>query len=198
MAIDFTVDILPFYDTDVKTETAYQTPGDFGLPDFFGSLSLATVAIDSGNAGSGYTAGDTVTLSGGTLFSGGAAATATVVTVDGGGAATSVAVATGGHYSVQPSDPISTTTTGGGSGLKLDGTWTGFATQRLLTFIEISRSYLDVIDNTHEAKLLQEVLGRMTAAMRFGTSPWNQSTMSAQAQAEALKFIAHHVLAADL
>lgn len=197
MAITFSSDILPFYDTSVKTEAAYQTPGTFGLPDFFGSLSLTAVAIDMGNAGTGYHAGDVVTLSGGTLFSGGAAATAHILTVDGGGAATSVSVATGGHYSVQPGDPISVTG-GFGTGLKLDGTWTGFAEQRLLTFIEISRSYLDEIDNNHEAKLLQEVLGRMTAAMRFGTPSWDQTTMSNNAQRDAIRFIAHHVLATDL
>jgi hypothetical protein len=197
MAIDFTTDILPFYDTDVKTETEYQTPGDFDLPAFFGSLVLADVAINTGDEGSGYLANDVVTLSGGTLFSGGAAATAKVLTVDGGGGALTVAVVSGGHYTVQPADPISVTG-GAGTGLKLVGTWAGFGEQRILTLVEVTRAYLAAVENNHEAKLFQEVLSRMMAAIRFGSPTWDSATLSGRAQRDALRFIAHHILATDI
>ncbi len=72
------------------------------------------------------------------------------------------------------------------------------AEQRLLTFIELYRSYLSQVDNNHEAKLLQVVMARMMAAMKFGSTPWNTTTMPADAQKAALRYIADHVLATDL
>lgn len=197
MAINFSGDILPFFATNVVTETAYQAGGTYSLPAFFGALTLATAGITAANAGSSYLALDVVTLSGGALYSGGAAATVTILAVDGGGAATSVALKTTGHYKTVPTNGISTTG-GAGTGLKIDGTWTGYAAQRILTFTEIVRTYMAQIDNNHEAKLLQEVLGRITASIRVGTPTWDTTHMPANAQKNALEFIAHHIFATDI
>jgi hypothetical protein len=198
MAISFTTDILPFFASDVVTDAAYQAGGTYSLPAFFGALSLATVAIHAGS-GTGYSAGDVVTLvtGGGSLYSGGAAATVTVVTAPG-GVPGSLAIKTVGHYKVNPANAIATTYGGGGSGLTIDATWSGFAEQRLLTFVEIVRTYMATIDNNHEAKLLQDVLGRITASISLGAPAWDTTSMPLKAQKNALNFIAHHVFAADI
>lgn len=66
-------------------------------------------------AGTGYVVGDTLAVSGGTSTT---AASLTVTSVGGSGEVTGVAVVHGGAYSVQPSNPA-TTTGGSGSGCTL-------------------------------------------------------------------------------
>ena len=70
--------------------------------------SVGTAAIVSG--GTGYTAGDTLTVTGGTSTQ---TAHITVDTVDGGGVILTAHVSRGGSYSVYPANPVSVT---GGSG----------------------------------------------------------------------------------
>jgi hypothetical protein len=194
MAINYSTDIIPFFATDVVNQAEYQAGGTYNLPPFFGALTLSAVAI--GTAGTGYSTNDVVTLSGGTLYSGGAAATVKIVSVNA-GVPTGLSIVTKGDYSVAPTNPISTTG-GAGSGLTITGTWTGYAQQRILTMIEIVKAYFNEMDNTHEAKLFHEILGRILASMSFGSTSWDQNTMSLDAQKDALHFLAGHVLAADI
>lgn len=72
------------------------------------------------------------------------------------------------------------------------------AGHRILTLIEVLRAYFAVIDNTHEAKIAQDVLGRILAAMQFGTPSWNTTTMPAKAQVAALHFLAAHKIPSDI
>lgn len=98
---------------DAAAPLQFQTSGQ--------DLSASAAAINSGNAGTTYTANDVVTLSGGTFTR---AATVKVLTVNTGVPAT-VAVVDPGDYSVAPSPAtgLSTTYGGAGSGLKLDVTF---------------------------------------------------------------------------
>src|SRR3954470_10997550 len=64
--------------------------------------------------------------------------------------------------------------------------------KRLLTLIEVLRAYMAVISNVHEAKLLHDVLGRAMAAMNFGATAWNTTTMAALVQKDSLRFVAKH------
>lgn len=95
-----------------------------------GSGTQATAAVDTMGAAlfkaisgtpTGYAVNDTVTLSGGTFTS---AAVLTVLEVDIDGAPTLLKVTTPGSYTVLPSAPIDTTTSGSGSGLTLTMWWT--------------------------------------------------------------------------
>jgi hypothetical protein len=72
------------------------------------------------------------------------------------------------------------------------------AEKRILTFIEVVRAYMAVIQTNHEAKLLQDVMGRIMASMHLGTTTWNTTTMPVNAQAAALRFLAHHVIPSDV
>lgn len=78
--------------------------------------SSSTIA----SAGSGYAIGDTITLVGGTFS---VVATLTVATLSGSGVAT-FTVATSGTYTALPTNPISTTSSGAGTGFTLTGNWT--------------------------------------------------------------------------
>lgn len=78
--------------------------------------SSSTVSV----AGTGYAIGDTITLSGGTFTQ---AAVLTVATLSGSGVAT-FTVTTSGTYTALPSNPISTTSSGAGTGFRLTGVWT--------------------------------------------------------------------------
>src|ERR1051326_3127593 len=101
MAIDYTTDIMALYAGHVANDANYQAPGNFSLPTGFGSLVLTGGTIQAG--GSSYTAGQLLTVSGGTRST---AATITVLTVDGGGAVTSFQVNNPGVYTVLPSNPV--------------------------------------------------------------------------------------------
>ena len=70
----------------------------------------AVFVADIVSGGTGYSVSDTLTISGGT----GTAATLTVASVSG-GVITSVTIATRGHYTVDPSNPVSVTGGTGGS-----------------------------------------------------------------------------------
>jgi hypothetical protein len=120
----------------------------------------------------------------------------TVAAVDGDGGVTDFTISDVGSYTLAPTNHVSTT--GNGSGFAIDVTWNGYPSQRLLTFIEIMRAYVDEIGNVHEAKLIQDILGRTMAAMRFGSVSWDQTRMSDNAQYAAMRYVAHHVLASDL
>lgn len=195
MAIDYTVDVVDaLFLSDVASSPAYQIPGTFGLPAGFGLLHLSGGSI--GTAGTGYSVSNILTLSGGT-----SSIPATIkVTAVNAGVVTAFVVLNPGAYTILPTNPVSTT--GGNGTFTLNATWTGLAQQRVLTFIEIMRSYLNEIDNAHEAKLLQEVMARMMATMHFGAgvggAGWAGTTVSTNARTAALRFIAHHVLATDL
>jgi hypothetical protein len=69
-------------------------------------------------AGSGYAVGNTITLTGGT----GTAAIGFVTSVSG-GAVTGISWLNRGAYSARPSSPISTTTSGSGTGLTVTPSW---------------------------------------------------------------------------
>ena len=191
MAIDYTVDIVEtLFASNVVTESEYQIPGDFGLANGFGTISLSGGTIDT--PGTGYSVDDVLTISGGTSTT-----TARVKVTDvSTGAVTAIEVNRAGVYTVIPTGHLSVTG-GGGSGFKLDATWDGFGQQRILTFVEMMRSYLEQIESTHEAKLLQEVMGRMMATMKLGHS-WNANNVSVNAQSDSMHFISGHVRAADL
>jgi len=83
----------------------------------------ASATID--NAGSGYAVGDVVTVSGGTLASGGSASTFTVAAVDSGGGVTRVTLLNAGDYQISPDNPVPTTTGGGGTNCVLNVSYTG-------------------------------------------------------------------------
>lgn len=72
-------------------------------------------------AGTGYVAGEVVTLSGGTFTH---AAKIEILTVGGSGEVATFRISEGGAYTVTPTDPISTTG-GSGSGFTVDGTFDG-------------------------------------------------------------------------
>ena len=83
-------------------------------------LATSTIAA----AGSGYAIGDTITLVGGTSS---VTAVLTVATLSGSGVAT-FTVTTAGIYTVLPTNPISTTSSGAGTGFTLTGSWALTAT----------------------------------------------------------------------
>ena len=81
------------------------------------SQAVASVVINA--AGTGYTVGDVLTFTGGTLATGGAHATAKVLTISGGGGTgpvTAIEMVTGGNYT---GAPTGVTDVGSGSGLTL-------------------------------------------------------------------------------
>jgi hypothetical protein len=90
-----------------------------------GTQATATAAMQVtsnstiATAGSGYAIGDTITLTGGTSSQ---TAVLTVATLSGSGVAT-FTITTAGIYTVLPSNPISTTTSGAGTGFTLNGSW---------------------------------------------------------------------------
>jgi hypothetical protein len=184
MAIDFMVNIVtPLYASDVATAPAYESPGTFGLPTGFGSY-----AFDKTSAivvpGTGYVVGDIVTIGGGTSTTAAQIRVATVTA----GAVTAYTVHVPGVYTVLPSNPVSTTG-GTGTGLEFTALWDGFAAQRILTFIEIMRSYMAEMTSVYEQKLFQTIMRRMLAEMRFGYT-YNAVEGSTKAQAAALNYIA--------
>ena len=77
--------------------------------------SQAVVSVVINAAGTGYSVGDVLTFTGGTLASGGAHATAKVLTLSGSAVAT-IEMVTGGNYT---SAPTAVTDVGAGSGLTL-------------------------------------------------------------------------------
>lgn len=87
------------------------------LIEYASSDNVESVAIAAG--GSGYVVGEILTLSGGTSTT---AATLEVAEVSS-GAVTAVHVVHAGAYSVQPSDAVSTTSDGSGTGCTLNVTW---------------------------------------------------------------------------
>ena len=79
----------------------------------------AVVSVVINAAGTGYTVGDVLTFTGGTLATGGAHATAKVLTISGGGGTgpvTAIEMVTGGNYT---GAPTGVTDVGSGSGLTL-------------------------------------------------------------------------------
>ena len=104
--VNFTINnIQP--DSEVRIFDASDTTIELaGSESVEGSLTSFTIT----NAGTGYTAGNTLTLSGGTFTT---AAQITVDTVGGGGEITSASITTAGAYSVAPSNPVTLT---GGTG----------------------------------------------------------------------------------
>jgi len=94
-----------------------------------GTQATGTVAMQALNAiivsgGSGYAVNDTITFVGGTFTT---AVTLTVLTVSGSAVAT-VSVTNGGTYTVLPSNPISTTSSGAGTGATFNTTSWGVRT----------------------------------------------------------------------
>lgn len=84
------------------------------------AIGISLQSIDSiAAAGTGYTVGDEIALSGGTST---IAAVAEVLTIGGGGAVTAVRIRNAGLYQAAPSDPVSTTG-GTGSGCTLNCTF---------------------------------------------------------------------------
>jgi lysophospholipase L1-like esterase len=102
---------------------------DFGAPvKTFYPQSVATINA----AGTGYALNDTVTLVGGT----GTASTFRVSSVSG-GTVTSLIALTQGAYSVQPSSPIATTSSGAGTGLTVTPIWAARYTNRVMRDVEV-------------------------------------------------------------
>lgn len=92
-------------------------------PQGSGTTATATVAtvsipyIENINAaGTGYAVGDTITLVGGTRS---VTAVGTITKVAAGGGVQGIKMTTPGNYSVLPSSPIATTTSGAGTGLTI-------------------------------------------------------------------------------
>jgi hypothetical protein len=184
MAIDFTVDLVKAtFASNVASDAAYQIPGTFHLPANFGKLTLGSSAIAAGGATT-YVVGNTLTLVGGTSTT---AATVRVSAASA-GVVTAVTVLNPGVYTVQPANPV-VTSGGAGTGCTLTAVWNGYAAERLLTVVEVIRSYLAEMDNVHELKLLQTIMARIMAEMSFGTT-YNTTKIAANAQAAALKYLA--------
>lgn len=91
------------------------------------AVTLQIVNYAIAVAGSGYVVGDTITLVGGT----GTATTFTVASLSGSGVAT-LTTTNNGSYTVVPSNPVSTTTNGVGTGLTINMTW-GVTTPTITT-----------------------------------------------------------------
>lgn len=183
MGINYNSDIASLFATDVGNDANFEAPGNFGLPAGFGSFGLdASSAIDA--AGTGYQVGDTLTISGGTETT----AAQIGVTAVSGGEVTAYKVLIPGVYSVVPSNPVSVTG-GHGTGFELTATWDGFAAQRLLCMISLLTSYLSQTTSVYEVKLLQTVLRRMIAEMRFGYT-YDAATMSTNALDAAMNMLA--------
>lgn len=182
MAIDFNANILTLYAADIAADAAFQSPGTYGLPTGFGSRVLTGGTVTA--AGTGYAAGQLLTLSGGTHTT---VATLTVLTVGGSGQVLTFAVNNPGVYTVLPSNPVSVTV----GSFTFTATWGGVASQRILTMVSLLASYINQCDNAHEAKLLQTVMSRMMAELRFGTPTFSGSTQSANALKAAMHLLAN-------
>lgn len=86
-----------------------------------GAVKAVETRPEINDAGSGYRAGETLTLSGGTST---AAATVYVDSVDGSGAITGIRLLSVGKYSATPPNPVGVTG-GSGSGAQFDVVWVG-------------------------------------------------------------------------
>jgi len=95
------------YTTPPAVSFTYNASGGSGVVGV-ATLKAVSVTLSDGSAGASYTAGDTLTVVGGT----GTPITLTVSTVSSGAVAT-LAIATAGNYSVIPANPVSVT---GGTG----------------------------------------------------------------------------------
>ncbi|MCJ2107840.1 hypothetical protein MKK70_21165 [Methylobacterium sp. E-041] len=126
-------------------------------PGGYTAVPNAQAAVSAG--GSGYAVGDTLTPAGGTLASGGAPLTFTVKSVSS-GAVTSVGLNNGASYTVSPAgytayptNPVSTTSSGSGTGAKLtignttssgSGTGAAFITRvQTVQATRVNSTYLD-------------------------------------------------------
>ena len=98
------------------------------------TINIGSITIVSG--GTGYTVGDTLTLSGGTFTT---AATATVSSVSG-GVITAVTTATNGSYTVAPSNPASVT---GGTGSGATVSFTTGITSNGFTITNAGSGYVE-------------------------------------------------------
>lgn len=98
------------------------TYGHLGQPLASGveELNYELTEATASTAGTGYSAGDVLTIPGGTSS---VTAEVTVETVDGGGGVLTVSIANVGEYTATPSNPVSPTG-GGGSGAELTLTFT--------------------------------------------------------------------------
>ena len=103
--------------TDATTTTL--TPSS-GSATFTCTICVSTAALHSAGGGSGYIAGDVLTLAGGTFTS---AATLTVSTVDGSGAITAFNLTTVGIYTVSAGTSAIGVTGGHGTTATFDLTW---------------------------------------------------------------------------
>jgi hypothetical protein len=183
MGIDYNADIASLFASDVGTDPNFEAPGNFGIPAGFGSFGLdPSSVIDA--AGTSYEVGDTLTLTGGTKT------TAAQIGVTGvsGGEVTSFSVLIPGVYSVLPSNPVSVSG-GHGSGFELTATWDGYAAQRILCFVSLMSSYMSEVTSVYEMKLLQTIMRRMIAEMKFGYT-FDATTISTDALANAMNYIA--------
>lgn len=93
------------------TETAWTTDMNFSPQE----AASATVAA----GGTGYSVGDTITAVGGTYSE----VSTFLVATESAGVVTSVTVAADGYYSSTPSNPVTTSSSEGGSGCTLNITW---------------------------------------------------------------------------
>lgn len=84
------------------------------------TLHMFATSFLLGGSQSGYAVNDTVTFTGGTHS---VAAVLTVTAVNGSGVITAAIISTAGNYTVLPSNPISTSTSGGGSGATVTAQW---------------------------------------------------------------------------
>jgi hypothetical protein len=115
-----------------------------------------------------------------------------------GGAVRTYNITDFGSYAVIPTNPVSTTTSGEGSGYTAAVGWSNAAGQRILTMIELLSSYISQIQTVSEAKLMCDILQKISSGMRFGSRTWDGSANARHAQANALKLLSGHVLPRDL
>lgn len=109
-----------FFFADLRTKDELTVIGADATADEIDVLADAlSAAIAAG--GTGYAEDEVVTLTGGTST----VAATFVVTGETGGVVDTVALVQGGSYSAVPSDPVSTTSGGSGTGLTLNVTWNG-------------------------------------------------------------------------
>jgi hypothetical protein len=100
---------------------------------------------------------------------------------------TSFEVNNPGVYTVLPSNPVAVTV----GSFTFNATWGGAASQRILTLVSLMTSYIDQCGTVHEAKLLQTVMARMMAELRFGTPTWDGTTISTDALNAAMNYLAN-------
>lgn len=149
----------------------------------FNITAWQVVAITVGAAGSGYTGVPTVSFS-----TAGASAAATATAVLTATTVASITITAGGSgYTTAPTVGFT-----GGAGSNAAGTavMANVEESKLLTMVEVVRSYLASTGSAAEAKTFNDLMLRMLSAVKAGGAEFDASAMATKAQARAMRLFA--------